>query len=152
VTRVPVRHGGWVLVVYETVPSILLFVMFLASIALHASGGAKAYSAGELVHGGQPVTFWEYLGTSQFWFESLQNWQSEFLVSRLCALGDRPRKASGAAWPLSPICRRESCEPLVGPAPMTRQVQRKGLYVREAVASASSPDVDPTTLERPPTS
>lgn len=26
------------------------------------------------------VSAWGYLGTSQFWFESMQNWQSEFLV------------------------------------------------------------------------
>jgi hypothetical protein len=26
------------------------------------------------------VTAWEYVGTSQFWFESFQNWQSEFLA------------------------------------------------------------------------
>lgn len=33
----------------------------------------------ELAHGGNAVTAVEYVGTSQFWFESLQNWQSEFL-------------------------------------------------------------------------
>ena len=27
-----------------------------------------------------PVTTLQYLGTSQFWFESFQNWQSEFLA------------------------------------------------------------------------
>jgi hypothetical protein len=26
------------------------------------------------------VTMWSYLGRSQMWFESLQNWQSEFLA------------------------------------------------------------------------
>jgi hypothetical protein len=26
------------------------------------------------------VTFPEYVQTSQFWFESMQNWQSEFLA------------------------------------------------------------------------
>ena len=26
------------------------------------------------------MDFWGYLGTAQFWFESLQNWQSEFLA------------------------------------------------------------------------
>jgi hypothetical protein len=26
------------------------------------------------------VSTWEYLGTAQFWFESMQNWQSEFLA------------------------------------------------------------------------
>jgi hypothetical protein len=26
------------------------------------------------------VTFWEFAQTSTFWFQSLQNWQSEFLA------------------------------------------------------------------------
>ncbi|MEO6122538.1 MAG: DUF6766 family protein, partial [Ilumatobacteraceae bacterium] len=26
------------------------------------------------------VTMWSFFGRSQFWFESLQNWQSEFLA------------------------------------------------------------------------
>ena len=76
----PVRRGGWVLKVYENSLAGLFFLLFTASFILHAAGGAKAYSAEEVVHGGSPVGFWEYLGTSQFWFESMQNWQSEFLA------------------------------------------------------------------------
>jgi hypothetical protein len=30
------------------------------------------------MHRGSPVSTLEYAGTSRFWFESLQNWQSEF--------------------------------------------------------------------------
>ena len=26
------------------------------------------------------MTAWQYIRTSQFWFESFQNWQSEFLA------------------------------------------------------------------------
>ena len=37
------------------------------------------FSQQELLHGGDPVTAVQYMGKSQFWFESLQNWQSEFL-------------------------------------------------------------------------
>ncbi len=76
----PVRRGGWVLKLYETSLSLLFFVFFLASLLLHAVGGAKAYSEDEVLHGGSAVTTWQYLGTSQFWFESFQNWQSEFLA------------------------------------------------------------------------
>ena len=32
------------------------------------------------MHGAEAVTTWQYLGTSQFWYESFQNWQSEFLA------------------------------------------------------------------------
>ena len=71
----PVRHGGWILKIYQNSLSGMFFILFLGSLALHAVGGAKAYSADQVAHGGTPVTFWEYLGTSQFWFESMQNWQ-----------------------------------------------------------------------------
>ncbi len=76
----PVRRGGWLLRFYENSLAIFFFLLFFASFALHAAGGAAAYSAEELAHGGSPVGFWQYLATSQFWFESFQNWQSEFLA------------------------------------------------------------------------
>ena len=76
----PVRHGGWVLAVYEHSLAGLFLILFIGSIVGHAMGGAKAYSDQELAHGGQAVTALQYLGTSQFWFESFQNWQSEFLA------------------------------------------------------------------------
>ncbi|WP_426999049.1 DUF6766 family protein [Pseudarthrobacter sp. N5] len=48
-------------------------------LALHAVGGSDAYSEEQLSHGQPAVSVWGYLATSQFWFESFQNWQSEFL-------------------------------------------------------------------------
>jgi hypothetical protein len=76
----PVRRGGWVLVLYEHSLSIMFFLLFFASVIAHGLGGAKGYSDEQVLHGGEPVSFWEYMGTSQFWFESMQNWQSEFLA------------------------------------------------------------------------
>lgn len=76
----PVRRGGVVLVLYENSMLVLFAVLFAASFLLHLFGGAAAYSEEQLRHGGAAVSPGEYLGTSQFWFESLQNWQSEFLV------------------------------------------------------------------------
>ena len=76
----PVRRGGWVLTMYEHSLSALFFILFVLSIAGHAISGARAYSDQEVAHGGEPVTMLQYLGTSQFWFESFQNWQSEFLA------------------------------------------------------------------------
>ena len=76
----PVRRGGWWLRVYENSLSGLFFVLFLASFAAHAAGGARAYSEENLAHGQPAVGFLDFLGTSQFWFESFQNWQSEFLA------------------------------------------------------------------------
>jgi hypothetical protein len=76
----PVRRGGLVLRLYEHSLLIFFAVLFLLAMALHAVGGAGAYSEEQLQHGGEAVTVLEYLGTAQFWFESMQNWQSEFLA------------------------------------------------------------------------
>jgi hypothetical protein len=74
----PVRRGGWVLTLYEHSLSMGFLLLFALSFVLHAMAGARAYSQQELAHGGHAVTTLQYLSTSQFWFESLQNWQSEF--------------------------------------------------------------------------
>ena len=74
----PVRKGGIVLKLYENSLSIALFLLFVISFVLHAIGGAKEYSQQQTMHGEEAVTVVQYLGTAQFWFESLQNWQSEF--------------------------------------------------------------------------
>jgi len=76
----PVRRGGWALALYKRSLSMLFFALFLATFVLHAVTGAAAYSAEELEHGGSAVTAIGYLFTSNFWFESFQNWQSEFLA------------------------------------------------------------------------
>jgi hypothetical protein len=65
--------------VYENSLTLALFLLFFLSFALHAVGGAKEYSQEQIQHGEKPVSAIEYLGTSRFWFESFQNWQSEFL-------------------------------------------------------------------------
>jgi hypothetical protein len=75
----PVRRGGFVLVLYEYSLSLTFAALFALSCAMHAWTGAAEYSAEQLAHGRLPVTVGEYVLTSQFWFESFQNWQSEFL-------------------------------------------------------------------------
>jgi hypothetical protein len=75
----PVRQGGVALKLYENSLSLALFIAFLFCFAGHAIGGASLYSQEQLAHGGQAVSALGYLLTSQFWFESFQNWQSEFM-------------------------------------------------------------------------
>ncbi len=60
--------------------TIVLLLLFAISFVLHAVGGAKDLNAENAAHGidGRFTTL-EYIGTSRFWFESFQNWQSEFL-------------------------------------------------------------------------
>jgi hypothetical protein len=76
----PVKRGGVILTLYENSLAIAFFVLFVASVALHAAGGVVAYNDEGAQHGQAPISVWEYLTTSQFWFESMQNWQSEFVA------------------------------------------------------------------------
>ncbi|GAB3928526.1 DUF6766 family protein [Larkinella terrae] len=76
----PVRRGGWWLRIYQNSLSLGFFLLFGISFFLHGLGGVKQYNTEQLLKGkSEQLTLWEFLGTSEFWFQSLQNWQSEFL-------------------------------------------------------------------------
>lgn len=76
----PVRRGGWTLRIYENSLALAFFVLFFTSWALHALGGVAAYNDEQNQHGQAAISVWRYVTTSQFWFESMQNWQSEFIA------------------------------------------------------------------------
>jgi hypothetical protein len=76
----PVRRGGWILTLYSNSLALAFLALFLISFAAHAVGGVRAFNDEALAHGEMPISTIEYLQTSQFWFESFQNWQSEFLA------------------------------------------------------------------------
>lgn len=65
---------------YANSLSIALFGLFLASFILHAFSGTAAANEEAGWHGGEHMTVLGYMASSQFWFESFQNWQSEFLA------------------------------------------------------------------------
>jgi hypothetical protein len=75
----PVRRGGWVLNVYQHSLSLAFLLLFLISFALHATGGTAQHNEEAVAHGGELLSVGEFMRSSQFWFESFQNWQSEFL-------------------------------------------------------------------------
>ena len=76
----PVRRGGWVLRLYSHSLSIALLGLFALMLLGHLVTGARAYSAEQAAHGEPGVSALGYLFRSQFWFESFQNWQSEFMA------------------------------------------------------------------------
>jgi hypothetical protein len=77
----PVRRGGFVLKLYENSLSLAFLLFFLISIAMHAVSGARVYNEEQIEHGHlEQLGTLQYAGTSRFWFESFQNWQSEFLA------------------------------------------------------------------------
>jgi hypothetical protein len=75
----PVRRGGWVLAIYEHSLGLALSLLFVASWVGHALGGWADYRADQMRHGMPEPALLEYVESSRFWFESFQNWQSEFL-------------------------------------------------------------------------
>jgi hypothetical protein len=76
-----VRHGGLPLKLYKWSLSLAFLALFLLSFLLHAYNGAQDYNEEQFEHGGtQSVTTFGYMKTARFWFESMQNWQSEFLA------------------------------------------------------------------------
>lgn len=66
--------------IYEHSLSIALFAVFAGAFLLHSIGGCRLYNE-ERLHNGEAALSWAgYLASSRFWFESFQNWQSEFLA------------------------------------------------------------------------
>jgi len=82
----PVRRGGWWLRVYSNSLTLAFLLMFLISFLVHAAGGAHEYSREQLEHGRPGVSMLGFMGTSEFWFQSMQNWQSEFLAIAMMVL------------------------------------------------------------------
>ena len=82
-TRAPkaVRRGGLALKLYENSLSLAFVALFFASLFLHGFEGSRTYNEEQKEHGGSTVTVSGYMTTSRFWFESFQNWQSEFLAT-----------------------------------------------------------------------
>jgi hypothetical protein len=75
----PVRKGGAILWLYSNSLSIAFLLIFGLSVWIHAVKGAENYNEEQQEHGQGTVTALSYMGTARFWFESFQNWQSEFL-------------------------------------------------------------------------
>lgn len=73
------RAGRLARALYARSLGIVLGLLFLLSFLLHWTQSARAAAQEALEHGAQPPTLFAYLGDPQLWFESFQNWQSEFL-------------------------------------------------------------------------
>ena len=74
-----VREGGWILKLYSNSLSICFAILFLASWALHLYGSWQNHNVEQLAKNLPKESVTAYLGQAEFWFETFQNWQSEFL-------------------------------------------------------------------------
>jgi hypothetical protein len=76
----PVRRGGLILWLYERSLGIAFGLLFLGSWVGHGIAGWRLERS-ELISHGQPgESLAAFLSSPSFWFESFQNWQSEFLA------------------------------------------------------------------------
>lgn len=75
----PVKKGGWILRLYENSLCITFAALFLLSWAIHFRGSLIEHNMEQNLLGKPAYSVWQYLGKPAFWFETFQNWQSEFL-------------------------------------------------------------------------
>ena len=76
----PVKKGGIWLNIYQHSLSIAFAVLFLASFGMHFYGSLKDYNEEQISKNEPEISAVQYISESRFWFESFQNWQSEFLA------------------------------------------------------------------------
>jgi hypothetical protein len=75
----PVKKGGIWLAIYKHSLTLSLFLLFAISFALHTYGSLKDENLQRLLKGEPLENLGNYLTSSRLWFESFQNWESEFL-------------------------------------------------------------------------
>jgi hypothetical protein len=74
------RTGGWRTRVYSNSLLLVMTTIWLLSWLAQSIAGVSAYNADQLDHQGATLSWFGYLGSSDFWDRTLQNWQSEFLA------------------------------------------------------------------------
>lgn len=74
------RVGGVRLWVYSNSLLIVMGTVFVLSWLAQSLAGQIVANEENAQHGSAPVTWWEYVGSPDFWNRTLQNWQSEFLA------------------------------------------------------------------------
>jgi hypothetical protein len=76
----PVKKGGVILSIYKNSLSLAFLLLFLISFSLHAYGSLNHYNEEQLLQQKSAISLGEFMQCSRFWFESFQNWQSEFVA------------------------------------------------------------------------
>lgn len=77
----PVRRGGAWKAMYAHSLSAALLLLFVLSFVAHLYNSWRSQLEELAQHGkAADIGLWDYLWSARFWFESFQNWQSEFLA------------------------------------------------------------------------
>ncbi|UEG55197.1 hypothetical protein LLH06_09510 [Mucilaginibacter daejeonensis] len=75
----PVNKGGIWLKLYNHSLSICFFLLFFVSWGLHLYGSWLDHNDQQILMHRPPDSVIKFLGDPTFWFETFQNWQSEFI-------------------------------------------------------------------------
>lgn len=75
----PVKKGGWIGRIYNNSLTIALLLLFALSFCFHLWGSWLDENEQLALEKQPPIGLFSYLIRARFWFESFQNWQSEFL-------------------------------------------------------------------------
>src|SRR5215213_358248 len=65
---------------YENSLVLVMTTFWLGTWLAQSLTGVSQYNADQLDHQQDPVSWWHYIGTAEFWENTLENWQSEFLA------------------------------------------------------------------------
>lgn len=71
------KYGFW-WKLYENSLTLALTTLFLIFFFMHAYGSMKYINTEHAAHNQKLISYWDVFKEAEFWFESFQNWQSEF--------------------------------------------------------------------------
>jgi hypothetical protein len=74
------KVGGWRTSIYSNSLVLVMGAIWLGSWGVQSVTGRIAYNADQFDHQLAAVSWLQYVGASDFWARTLQNWQSEFLA------------------------------------------------------------------------
>jgi hypothetical protein len=74
------KAGDWRTTIFSNSLLAVMALIWIGSWAAQAVTGRIQYNAEQLDHHEAALSLWQYVGASDFWNRTLQNWQSEFLA------------------------------------------------------------------------
>ena len=74
------RSGGLRTPLYSNSLLIVMAVIFVGAWFAQSVTGWTQFNEEQAAHGPPDVSWWSYVGSSNFWEATFQNWQSEFLA------------------------------------------------------------------------
>jgi hypothetical protein len=74
------KYGDWRTTIYSNSLIIVMALIFFGSWFAQSVTGMTAFNQEQHTHGEPSISWLSYIGSSEFWESTFQNWQSEFLA------------------------------------------------------------------------